>query len=92
MFRSLTGTIGAVLLGGAALLAQPQEQGPTTPAAPAVQPARQQSVHEQECYDWAKSQTGIDPHAPASAPALPEQRATFKKAVGTCLQGRASTG
>ena len=92
MFRSLTGTIGAALLGGAALLAQPQEQGPTKPAAPAVQPASEQRVHEQECYDWAKSQTGIDPQAPASAATPPEQRAIFKKAVGTCLQGRASTG
>ncbi|HJY39591.1 MAG TPA: hypothetical protein VJ303_00090 [Steroidobacteraceae bacterium] len=90
MFRSLTGTIGAVLLGGAALLAQPQEQGPTKP--PAVQPASQQSVQEQECYNWAKSHTGIDPQAPAAAATQPEQRAIFKKAVGTCLQGRAATG
>ena len=91
MFRSLTGTIGAVLLGGAALLAQPQEQT-TKPAAPAIQPASQHSVDEQECYNWAKSHTGIDPQAPAAAATQPEQRAIFKKAVGTCLQGRAATG
>lgn len=58
--RSLTGTIGATLPGGAALLAQPQNQTPATQA----------------------------PTAPA---ALAERQATFKKALGTCLQGRGYT-
>jgi hypothetical protein len=89
MFRSLTGTIGAALLGGAALLVQPQEQGSTEPAAPAPS-ATAQGVHEQQCYTWVKALTGIDPQAPATAAAQTEQRAAFKKAVGTCLQARAS--
>ncbi|HEY4370093.1 MAG TPA: glycine zipper domain-containing protein [Steroidobacteraceae bacterium] len=125
------------------------------------QSASQQSVDEQECYNWAKAQTGIDPQAPAPVAAAPaeskpggqrvksaargaaagavigevanddssegakvgaaagvvaggrqaredkrtheqqskdqvqaaqtEQRATFKKALGTCLQGRSYT-
>jgi hypothetical protein len=179
MIRMPVGVIGAVLLGGAALLAQSQEQQPAQPA-PAttaqpvsqslgliVYPAKgqspsQQSTDEQECYNWAKSQTGIDPQAPAPAAAAApeesrqggqrlrgaargaaagavigevadndadegakvgaaagaiaggrkaredkraqeeqaksqtqaaqnEQKATFKKAVGTCLQGRGYT-
>jgi hypothetical protein len=72
MFRSLTGTIGAVLLGGAALFAPPQEQTRTKAA-------------EQACYNRVKSLTGIDPQAP-------EQHASFKKALSTCLQGRRSAG
>ena len=79
MFRSLTGTIGAVLLGSAALFAPAQEQTPTRAA-------------EQACYDRVKSLTGIDPQAPATAAAQPEQDATFKKALSTCLQGRRSAG
>lgn len=31
------------------------------------QSASQQSVDEQECYNWAKAQTGIDPQAPPPA-------------------------
>ena len=50
MFRSLTGTIGAALLGGAALLAPPQEQAPTKPTAPAWSAAAP-SLYVQECYD-----------------------------------------
>jgi hypothetical protein len=85
MFRSLTGTIGAVLLGGAALFAPPQEQTPT-------KPADYRSVDEQACYHWVRSLTGIDPQAHATAAAQPEQHASFKKALSTCLQGRRSTG
>ena len=40
----------------------------------------QQSTDEQQCFDWAKTNTGIDP-----------QQTTFKKAMGTCLQGRGYT-
>ncbi len=79
MFRSLTGTIGAVLLGGAALFAPPQEQTPTKAA-------------QQACYDRVKSLTGIDPQAPATAAAQTEQQAIFNKALSTCLQGRRSAG
>ena len=79
MFRSPTGTIGVVLLGGAALFAPPQEQTPTKAA-------------EQACYNQVKSLTGIDPQAPAIAAAPTAQHATFKKALSTCLQGRRSAG
>lgn len=93
----MQGTIGAALLAGAALVAQSQ------PPATSIQPvskslgrivypqkqsASQQSVDEQECYNWAKAQTGIDPQAPA---AQSERDATFRNAVGTCLQGRGYT-
>ena len=71
MFRSLTGTIGAALLGGAALFAPPPEQTPTKTA-------------EQACYNRVKSLAGIDPQAPATAAAPTEQHATFKKALSTC--------
>jgi uncharacterized protein YcfJ len=40
------------------------------------QSASQQSVDEQECYNWAKAQTGIDPQAPppaATAAEAPKQ-------------------
>jgi hypothetical protein len=50
VFRSLTGTIGAALLGGAALLAPPQEQASTKPAGPA-RSATGPSLNVQECYD-----------------------------------------
>ena len=38
------------------------------------QTAGQQSADEQQCYDWAKTQTGIDPQAPAPAAAAPESK------------------
>lgn len=108
--RSLTGTIGAMLLGGAALLAQPQNQTPATPApnAPssAVQPVSQslglivypakgqsadrQSVDEQECYNWAKSQTGIDPQAPAPAAAASEEPKPSGQRVKSAARGAAA--
>jgi uncharacterized protein YcfJ len=37
------------------------------------QSAQQQSVDESECYNWAKSHTGIDPTAPPPAPAEPAE-------------------
>jgi len=79
MYRSLTGTIGAVLLGSAALFAPAHEQTPTKAA-------------EQACYDRVKSVTGIDPQATATAAAQPERDAILKKALSTCLQGRRSAG
>jgi hypothetical protein len=33
------------------------------------QDAAQQSKDEKECYDWSKAQSGVDPAAPAPAPA-----------------------
>jgi hypothetical protein len=94
MSRSSHGTIGAILLSGVALSSQSQ---PTTPppatSASAIarplglivyaakeQTPAQQSTDEQQCFDWAKTNTGIDP-----------QQTTFKKAMGTCLQGRGYT-
>src|SRR5262249_49010353 len=37
------------------------------------QSSDQQSVDEQQCYDWSKSQTGIDPQAPPPAAAPPPE-------------------
>ena len=50
------------------------------------QSASQQSVDEQECYNWAKAQTGIDPQAPAPAPAAAPQE---QKASGQRVRGAA---
>jgi hypothetical protein len=74
-----------VLLGSAALLAHAAEPAKDAPAPAPTQPVSQslglivypakgqtpsqQSVDEQECYNWAKTQTGIDPQAPATATA-----------------------
>ena len=84
MSRSLHGTIGAALLCCVALSSYPQTTPPASANAVAKQlgliiyPAKgqdaaQQSTDEQQCYDWAKAQTGIDPTAPppAAAPAEP---------------------
>ena len=35
------------------------------------QTAQQQAQDEGECYAWSKGQTGVDPMAPAPAPAQP---------------------
>ncbi len=108
--RSITGTIGATLLSGAALIAQSQNQTPATPAptAPAstVQPvsqslglivypakgqsAQRQSADEQECYNWAKSQTGIDPQAPAPAAPTPEDAKPSGQRVKSAARGAAA--
>ena len=50
------------------------------------QSGSQQSVDEQECYNWAKAQTGIDPQAPAPAPAAAPEQA---KASGQRVRGAA---
>lgn len=63
---------------------------PTAPPATAAQPisqslgllvypakgqtSAQQSVDEQECYNWSKAQTGIDPQAPPPAAAPPPEQ------------------
>lgn len=82
MTRSPAGLFGAVLLGGAALLAQSQDQ---TPAKPAAAPTQAQSI-SQECYGWAKSNTGIDPQAPAPATAAAPEAS---KQGGQRLRGAA---
>jgi hypothetical protein len=102
MKRAILGTIGAAALCCVALVTRPQ----TPPATPKRPSADQQSVDEQQCYDWSKTQTGIDPQAPPPAAAPAEAREskagsaqsaqtqrqeTFKKAMGTCLQGRGYT-
>ena len=87
MSRSIHGTIGAALLCCVALIAESQTQ-PAAPAATApvtakslgliVYPAKgqdatQQSTDEQQCYDWAKKETGIDLAAPPPAAAPPPE-------------------
>jgi hypothetical protein len=88
MSRSLHGTIGAALLCCVALSSQSQNQSAAPPATangvakslgliiyPAKgQTADQQSTDEQQCYDWAKTQTGIDPQAPPPAAAPVESQ------------------
>ena len=84
MSRQLYGTIGAALLCLVSLSSAPQ----TPPPAPAKgkassvglivypaksQTAEQQSTDEQQCYDWAKEQTGIDLAAPPPPPAEPKE-------------------
>ena len=61
--------------------AQPAQAAPAAPAAPkpatlglfvypgAGQDAAQQATDENECYAWARQQTGIDPTAPPKPPA-----------------------
>jgi uncharacterized protein YcfJ len=88
MSRSMHGTIGAALLCCVALSVQSQNP-PAAPAGtpPALakslglvvypakgQTASQQSTDEQQCYDWAKTETGIDPQAPAPAAAPAESQ------------------
>ena len=84
MSRHVHGTIGAVLLSCVALSSYPQTTPPASPSAVAkslgliIYPAKgqtteQQTTDEQQCYDWAKTQTGIDPTAPPPAPAPAEE-------------------
>jgi outer membrane protein with glycine zipper len=84
MSRSIHGTIGAALLCCVALSVQSQSPPAGTPQSAAKQlgliiyPAKgqdaaQQSTDEQQCYDWAKTQTGIDPQAPPPAAAPPPE-------------------
>jgi YMGG-like Gly-zipper len=46
------------------------------------QDAAQQSKDETECYGWSKTQSGIDPAAPAPAPASAAAAETEKKGAG----------
>lgn len=53
------------------------------------QAAKQQSVDEQECYNWAKTQTGIDPAAPAPVQMIEDldrsaaaRRAGYRRELG----------
>lgn len=78
--------VGFVLLFAAVLA---ESQTPTATSATTVQPVSkslglvvypakgqssgQQSTDEQECYNWAKAQTGIDPTAPPPAPVASEE-------------------
>jgi hypothetical protein len=73
----------------AALVAESQTPAPPATSATSVQPvskslgllvypakgqsASQQSTDEQECYNWAKAQTGIDPTAPPPEPVASEE-------------------
>ena len=64
--------------------AQPEPAAPVAPAAPkpatlglfvypgASQDAAQQATDENECYAWARQQTGIDPTAPPKPVEAPE--------------------
>jgi hypothetical protein len=85
MSRHLHGTIGAALLCCVALSSYPQTAPPASANAVAKslgliiypakgQTAEQQTTDEQQCYDWAKSQTGIDPAAPPPAAAPDESK------------------
>ena len=50
------------------------------------QPAEQQRAEENECYGWAKNQSGIDPTAPPPTAPPPEQ----KNADGSAIKGAAA--
>ena len=105
MSRCLHGTIGAVLLSCVALSSQAQTTT-TTPANNAsaiarqlgliVYPAKQQtpeqqSTDEQQCYDWAKTNTGIDPTAPPPAAAPPPEQKGGQRLKGAAT-GAAAGG
>ena len=49
------------------------------------QPAHQQSKDDQECYDWSKQSTGIDPTQPVAV----QQSAEAQPQKGTRLKGAA---
>lgn len=101
MSRSIHGTIGAALLCCAALSVE--SQTPPAGTAPVsakslgliVYPAKgqdaaQQSTDEQQCYDWAKTQTGIDPQAPAPAAAPAESESKGGQRVRGAARGAAA--
>ncbi len=54
------------------------------------QSAERQSVDEQECYNWAKSQTGIDPQAPAPATVASEESKPSGQRVKSAARGAAA--
>ena len=93
MSRHLHGTIGAALLCCVALNSYPQTTPPASANAVAKslgliiypakgQTAEQQTTDEQQCYDWAKAQTGIDLQAPPPPPAEPEKSAGGQRVKG----------
>jgi hypothetical protein len=101
MSRSMHGTIGAALLCCVALSVQSQNPPAGTPQSVAKalgliiypakgQDAAQQSTDEQECYGWAKTQTGIDPQAPAPAAAPAEQETKGGQRVRGAARGAAA--
>src|SRR4051812_8779146 len=51
------------------------------------QTAQQQSVDESECYNWAKSNTGIDPQAPAPTVAASEEGKPKGQRVKSAARG-----
>jgi uncharacterized protein YcfJ len=55
------------------------------------QGAQQQAQDEGECYAWSKGQTGVDPMAPAPAPAAPaaQPAKTAPAADGSRVRGAA---
>ena len=96
----------ALIVGLAAISATAQEPAPAAPEAAAPpkpatlglfvypgsgQDAAQQGKDENECYGWARQQTGIDPTAPAAAAATPEvpKGGTVKGAAGGAVVGTA---
>lgn len=55
------------------------------------QSASQQSVDEQECYNWAKTQTDVDPATPPSTPAAaPQQWKPGGQRVRSAARGAAA--
>ena len=54
------------------------------------QSSSQQSVDEQECYNWAKTQTGIDPQAPAPVAAAPVESKQGGQRVRSAARGAAA--
>lgn len=95
MMRVPIGVLGAALLSSAALLAQSPEPVTAKSLGLIVYPAKgqsasQQSSDEQECYTWAKSQTGIDPQAPASAAAAPAESKPGGQRVRSAARGAAA--
>jgi uncharacterized protein YcfJ len=96
MSRQLHVTIGAALLCCVPLSSYPQTTPPASANAVAKslgliiypakgQAAEQQTTDEQQCYDWAKAQTGIDPQAPPP----PAESADSKSAGGQRVKGAA---
>jgi hypothetical protein len=54
------------------------------------QSANQQSADEQECYNWAKTQTGIDPTAPPPAVSPPPESKAGGQRVRSAARGAAA--
>ena len=104
MIRIRKSTAMAVLLVlGAPVFAQapaPTSPPPSKPLSTSLgmvvfpakgQGAQQQAQDEGECYAWSKGQTGVDPMAPAPAPAAPaaQPAKTAPAADGSRVRGAA---